>query len=88
MASLEMLMRNVRSEGMKGKLIFAWLTLGLGSLLMFSHSGGHIAASLILFAVAFVMGAIIAASGKLFAGMAILALSILLPIALGTARLM
>ena len=73
---------------MKGKLTFAWLVLGTASLLMLSHSGSNNVASLVLFAVSFVMGAVIAASGKLFTGVSILILSILLSVALGIARLM
>ena len=73
---------------MKGKQIFGWLMLAVGGLLMLSHSGGHIAASFILFAVAFIMGAIIAASGILVAGLALLILSVLLPAVLAIGRLM
>jgi hypothetical protein len=50
--------------------------LAVGVLLIFSGSVAGIAASIFFFAVSFIMGAVIAASGRLLAGLAILILSL------------
>jgi hypothetical protein len=57
----------------KGKITFAWCSTVAGTLLLLHGSLADILLAILLFICAFIMGSIIAASGRLGAGIMIIA---------------